>query len=474
MLTEIKAAFFLILLMAVIALSSCNNLKYLPEGEKLYTGADVKLSPTEKISDEKNIKKEAKSMVRPEPNSKVLGLRIKLWFYNIAGTPKGKGLRYLLKNKLGEPPVLYSKVNPEQIAQLIDIRLFNKGIFRSITDYKTKENEKKVYVNYLVTVHSPYLLGDIKWPSGDDVPGILINNIGKNSRLKKGRVYDLDRLNAERERIDEQLKEEGLFYFNPDYILFNADTNQGNKTVNINVTLKPDIPYSALLVYHLNEVYLTPDFSLRSDSLLIKKDTLLIDNVHYIYTDNSYRPKTLLRSVFLRKGEIYTRTNHNMTLSSLMGMGVFKFVNVRFNEVDSKPGFLNAFINLTPLPRKSIRGEIEVTSKSNNFLGPSLTLSYSNRNALYGAELLVINAHGSFETQINGQYKGLFSYELGPEINLFIPRFILPFRIKNRNGYFIPKTRITLGYDFLKRVQYFNLNSFKFIFGYKWKESILK
>ena len=180
MLTENRAAFYFIIIMAVIALSSCSNLKYLPEGEKLYTGADVKLNTTEKISDEKNIKKEAKSMVRPEPNSKVLGLRIKLWLYNIAGTPKGKGLRHMLKNKLGEPPVLYSTVNAEQIAQLIDVRLFNKGIFRSVTDYKTKESEKKVFVNYLVTVHTPYLLGDITWPSGEDAPSVLIKNISNN------------------------------------------------------------------------------------------------------------------------------------------------------------------------------------------------------------------------------------------------------------------------------------------------------
>jgi outer membrane protein assembly factor BamA len=164
-----------------------------------------------------------------------------------------------------------------------------------------------------------------------------------------------------------------------------------------------------------------------------------------------------------------------MTLSRLMGIGAFKFVNVRFAEVDSvTPGYLNAFINLTPLPRKSIRSEIEMVSKSNNFIGPSLTLSFLNRNALNGAELLTINAHGSVETQINGQYKGLFSYEFGPEVTLYIPKFILPFKLKERSGYFIPKTRITLGYDFLKRVDYFNLNSFKFIFGYKWKESELK
>src|SRR5690606_10191240 len=115
-----------------------------------------------------------------------------------------------------------------------------------------------------------------------------------------------------------------------------------------------------------------------------------------------------------------------------------KFVNIRFNEQDSlAPGYLNTFIYLTPLPRKSIRGEIELVSKSNNFIGPSLNLSFRNRNSLKGAELLIVNLHGSFETQINGQYKGLFSYEFGPHVDLYFPRFTLPFNIKSRSNYFI-------------------------------------
>ena len=454
---------------------SCSNMKYLPEGEKLYTGAEVKLVTTEKINDTGSLKKEAESVLRPKPNSKIVGLRVKLWLYNIAGTPKGKGIRYWLKNKVGEPPVLLSEAKPEQVSDLIDARLFNNGVFRVVTDYKIKDSGYKSKIVYNSHIHRPYEIAEVAWPTESDSLNADLRSLSSKSLLRKGERYSLDKFQSERSRIDEKLKERGYFYFNPDYILFNVDTTSGNKTVNTSVTIKPDIPSSARIVYHINEVYLNTDFSLTSDSLSDKKDTLLIDNVHYIYSYQSYRPKSLLRSIFLRKGEIYSRTNHNMTLNRLMGMGVFKFVNIRFNEVDSlSPSKLNTYIYLTALPKKSIRAEFEIISKSNNFVGPSLTISYNNRNAFGGAELLSYNVHGSFETQLNGKYKGLFSYEIGPEINLYIPRFILPFSIKSRNGYFIPKTRITAGYDFLKRVQYFNLNSLKFIFGYKWKETELK
>jgi outer membrane protein insertion porin family len=459
----------------VLLLYSCSNLRHLPENEKLYTGAKVEITSDTKIKEEKSLKTEAKKVLRPKPNSSVLGLRVKLWFYNVAGTPKGKGLRYFMKNTLGEPPVLLSAVNPAQVSDLIDTRLFNHGVFRSTTTFKVPEKKRKAWIEYIVAAHEPYKIDSIVWPDGADDLTCEIRNQSSKSKLKEGMVYELDRLEEERSRINEGLKETGYFYFDPDYILFTADTNNSKKSVTLSITIKPEIPKEATLVYRLNDIYVIPGFSLSRDSTRSLNDTLIIDNIHYIAADKSYRPKVILRSVFLNKGDIYSRTNHNMTLSRLMGMGVFKFVNVRFNGQDSVvPGLLNARIYLTPLPKKSIRSEIELVTKSTNFLGPSITLGYNNRNALNGAELLTINVHGSFETQFNGQYKGLFSYEIGPEISIYVPRFIVPFNLKNRHSYYIPKTRFTLGYDFLKRVQYYQMNSFKFIFGYKWKETLLK
>ena len=47
-------------------------------------------------------------------------MRVKLWLYNIAGTPTGKGVRYFIR-KLGEPPVLTKDVNFEKNRELLAI-----------------------------------------------------------------------------------------------------------------------------------------------------------------------------------------------------------------------------------------------------------------------------------------------------------------------------------------------------------------
>src|SRR6476661_2060390 len=125
----------------MIILVSCSGYKYLPPNEKLYTGATIKVVTDEPVPSAGMLKSEAEKMIRPQPNTKVLGQRLKLWLYNIAGTPKkDKGFRHWVKNKLGEPPVYLSSVNPEQVSDLIDKHLFNFGVYKSRTEFKVDEN----------------------------------------------------------------------------------------------------------------------------------------------------------------------------------------------------------------------------------------------------------------------------------------------------------------------------------------------
>jgi hypothetical protein len=103
-----------------------------------------------------------------------------------------------------------------------------------------------------------------------------------------------------------------------------------------------------------------------------------------------------------------------------------------------------------------------------------LDLNLLNRNTFKGAELLSLNLAGSFEAQLSGQTKNLFSYSWNPQLELTYPRFLLPFHLKQSGSIYIPKTHFLLSYNYLKRVSYFDMRTFQFVFGYKWKENIRK
>ncbi|MDD2798798.1 MAG: BamA/TamA family outer membrane protein [Bacteroidales bacterium] len=459
--------------MLLFLLASCSGTRHLTNGERLYTGAVVRLESTEKVN-KVNIKTSIESVVRPKPNSSYFGMRPQLSIYMTAGrNPKGKFKKWL--QKMGQAPVLMANVNPTATSAVIDATLFNMGIFNSSTTFRIIEKKRTASVIYTSYVHKPYTIKECGYSISDDGLSRIIRSDAKNSLIKPGADYNLDLLKAERESIDALLKNSGYFYFNPDYLLFKADTTMVNRTISLTLILKDSVDANALTVYHINHVFIDQNYSLNDEAADRKKDTVMIQNNVFIGSeaDMNIHPQVILRSVYLRKHEIYSRQNHTITLNRLMSMGNFKFVQVKFSDSDTTAsGYLDATILLTPMTRHTFRAELDLVTKSNNYTGPRMNLSLLNRNAFKGAELLSLNMAGSFEAQLSGVTKNLFSYSFNPQIKLTFPRFLAPFNIKQTNSIYVPKTTFSLSYNFLKRVDYFDMSTFQFMYGFKWKNSI--
>lgn len=457
-----------------LLLASCSGTKHLPAGQKLYTGAEINLKSVDHVSRRKKklITTIAENAVRPKPNKKLFGLRPKLWLYMKAGeNPQGKLKKWYKKN--GEAPVFISSVKPAVIATIIDAKLFNIGIFNSYTEFKIVEKQHTAKVIYTSNINFPFTVKEIIYSISDDSLSKIILSEKKKSLIKPGDDYNLEKLKNERIRIDALLKDNGYFYFNPDFLLFKADTSKKNHTITLQLTLKDSIPEKVLRVYRINKVFVDQDFSLDEDAAK-PKDTLRYQGSFFLgkEAEMKIRPKVISRSIYLKKNEIYSRKNHNITLNRLMTMGNFKFVRMNFSDSDtSQPGFLDVTILMTPLPEHTFRAEMELVSKSNNYTGPRLNTSFMNRNTFKGAELLNLSLAASFEAQLSGANKNLYSFSINPQAELYFPRFLLPFNIKT-NSLYIPKTRFSLAYTFLKRVGYFDMRSLQFIYGYKWKQDI--
>ena len=224
-------------------------------------------------------------------------------------------------------------------------------------------------------------------------------------------------------------------------------------------------------------MYINQNYSLNERRKNTTKDTVTVQNIVFFGKEArmTIKPKVLSKSIYLRKNEIFSRQNHIITLNRLMSMGNFKLVQVNFSENKaSGPGLLDVNILMTPLPKHTFRAEIDLVSKSNNYTGPRMNLSILNRNTFNGAELLNLNLAGSFEAQLSGKDKNLYSYSFNPQLELTFPRFLVPFNIKRTNSLYVPKTRLLLSYNYLKRVNYFDMRTFQFVYGFKWKENIRK
>jgi len=460
------------LIIFCLLLAACSGTKQLPAGEKLYTGAKVNLIATDKIKNKKFIKTVAENSVRPVPNKSFFGMRPKLWIYTKAEkAPKSKLYKWL--NKSGEVPVLLSNVKPAITSAIIDAKFFNIGIFNSYTEYKIIEKKHTAKIIYISHIDQQFTIKDLTYSISDDSLSHVIFSEKEKSFIKPGSIYNLDLLKNERIRIDALLKDNGYFYFSPDYLLYKADTSEADHTIALRLSLKDSIPQNALTVYRIGNVYIDQNYSLNERASSRTKDTLIYQNSVFMgkETRMNIRPDVILRSVYLRKKEIYSRKNHNITLNRLMSMGNFKFVSVKFSDSDTiAPGFLDVTILMTPMTKRTLKAEIDFVSKSNDFMGPKMNFSYLNRNTFHGAELLNLNLAGSYEAQFGKN--NLFSYSLAPQVELYIPGLLVPFRIIGTKNLYVPKTRFSLSYNYMKRVNYFDMSTFQFIFGYKWKKNI--
>lgn len=456
----------------VVFSAGCSNIKYLPDGEQLYVGTTVRVDPKEAVR-RKEIKSELEDITRPKPNSSFLGLRPKLWFYNIAGENADKGIRKWLKTKVGEAPVLLSQADPYLIQDLMKSKLNNMGYFKSDVKHELQSKNKKAEILYIATVSNPYKLNNITYPRGSDSLSAAIRATQQEALIYKGIQYDLDVLIDERARIDNELKNKGYYFFNPDMLLFSVDTTVGNRQVDVRLGVKPGSPRKALDVYTLNRIYVIPGYSLTPRNTIIKKDTTYDEGYYFVENVNNFSHKVLSRYIRLKEGAIYKKKDHDLTISRLMGMGVFKFVSIRFNDTlnaDSS-ALLDARINLTQVLPMTLKMDVDIGTKSNNYTGPSVTASYKNRNLWRGAELLQLSLNTAYEVQLSGKNKGFNSWELGGGIQLVTPRFITPFRIRHESAINVPKTKFDINFRSLHRVEYFDMNGLNFTFGYLWKES---
>ena len=465
-----------VLLVAVLAtfLSSCTGTKFLREGETFYAGADIKFEQQGRVGRKRVLRKELETLITPKPNGKFLGSRPGVWFYFVAGNPeKEKGIGNFIRKKLGKAPVLLSDATPERTATLLSGYLNNEGYFKSDTEVEIKTRRKESTAVYTIRLYPPYRLKEITFPKGrDSTYAAIMQTLHEKSLLKTGQRYELDMLQAEQARIEEEVENFGFFYFDDRYLIFEADSTVGEKEVDLRLRLEPGIPQRAKRIYRLNSVKVFPNYSLSRDTTTIPGDTLELDGFTYIDNKKAFRPRVITRVINLRKGDIYTREAQDLTLSHLMGLGTFKFVNIKFRETYEDSTLLNAAILLTPLHKKSLRGEVQAVSKSNNFVGPGMSFTFTNRNFLGGAELFELKLNASYEVQVSRQLeRPLNAFEFGVESSLTVPRFISPIRIDYNSKKYLPKTQFRVGFNVQNRVRYFRLNSFNVAAGYTWKES---
>ncbi|MGS2764461.1 translocation and assembly module lipoprotein TamL [Sinomicrobium sp. M5D2P9] len=460
--------------------STCGIKKYIPEGELLYTGAELEIYVPDSLKGSikriGDIQAELEEVLRPVPNSKALGVYWGLRAHYKSQKEKPGFINRFLNKKIGEKPVYASNVDPSQTEDIIRNRLENRGFFYSDIISRLEENEKKKKASafYTVQLSEPYRLKNYI-VDADTVP--VVKEIEKNIRkwiIKPDMRFELSAMKSERERLDKAVKAKGYYNFNPDFLIFEADTNQyKDKKFDLFLRLKKDVPKKSTIPYRIKEVTVYPNYVVSNDT--IAPDTVYLNHKNYIQPgENFFLPKKLDPFILIEKDGLYSPDISRNTGRRLTSIGAYKFVNIRYDEIDSlatdSTGALAANIFLSPMNKRSLRAELQAVAKSNNFMGPNLVATLTNRNLFKGGEILNTTASVGYEMQLaGGSNTGLNSLQLGLKTDLIFPRVLSPIRIKeNWFEYAIPKTKISVGIDYLRRSDLYSLITASSTFGYIW------
>lgn len=471
-----KTIIYIIIVSSLCLLqSACSIQKFIPEDELLYTGATIEIKGDTIIENIAGLKSVLEKTLIPEHNSKFLGMYPGLYYYYKNQREKPGFINKFLYKKFGQDPVYKSDVDPLEIEDLLVNRLENRGFFYSSanSDFIDDENLKRSKVLYNVQIPEPYRietyqLDTLLPPIYKEMRDEVRNSVLQNKELR----FDLSNLKLERERIDYDLKRKGYYNFNPSLLIFEVDSNQyKKKRFDVYLRMKKETPREAIIPYQIGTINIYPDYKINQDSLDIEPERF--NNKSYVQREVFFKSKYLDPYITLEEGDSYNPDVSANTARRLGTIGAYKFINIQYVERDTiindSVGVLDANIYLSPLNRRSLRAELQAVTKSNNFAGPELSLTYSNRNLFRGGEILNLSTTLGYEVQVGGDSGNLSSLELGIGTELVFPRVLFPIDINtNFFKYNIPKTVTGAGIDFLSRSRLYTLLSGRLNFGYVW------
>ena len=472
----------LAVLAGLLLLAGCSTTRRIPEGEVLYTGVKrLRILPDSGVVLTSAAEDAAREPLSVAPNNPLYApwvrtpFPIGLWAWNYCYTPREKGFKYWFYRRLAKEPVLISKVQPGLRTEVAVQALENFGYFGSqVSDsLRYRKRGRKAKVDYTLRIAPPWHYGEIAYPKADSTMQPLIDSLQHTSPLRPGAQYNLDTLTAERQRIASTLRANGYYYFRPDYLEYLADTTLHPRSVALRLALTPNLPQAVLRPYRVGDV--TVRLHNRRpgpfDTLRIRRATVIAQQPMKV------RPRVLNRLLTLRPGELFTVEDQNQTQTELNKLGIFRSVNLAVTPLDSLRGGDSLDVEIiaqmdSPL---EVALETDVTSKSNSFLGPGLTLTLSHNNLFRGGERLDVKLNGSYEWQTGNKNSGgrssrLNSYELGLNTSLHLPRRLLPARWVRRlrpGG----TTTFQLGADLMNRPQFFHLVAFSGSAGYRFQSS---
>ncbi len=477
------------------AFTSCKTTRYLEDGQILLSSSKVIIEGKDNnIIDKNSFKNDLKSVAVQKPNKKLLGfLNLKLGFYNLAvkrrnkreekgKTPVATRFNKWMADKVGESPAIFDSTVVEFSEERMKNYLNNSGYFNSEVKSDYAVSKKRAKVIYYAKPKEVYYINKVNFTAEDSIINEIINReeYTLNSELKEEDPYNAKNIKRERARISEVLRDEGYFTFNQGYVFFAIDSNLAGNKVDIYTEIRNPVDEIDNLhkKYYIGNVYFNINKPISAKDDLSKVDTTNLRNIDVILTKKDIKPDAIVQSIFFDVDSLYSKKNHDQTLKRLNALGIFKFVNVRFEpyQVAIDEGVLDTYISSRFNKKQRASIDLEGNTDSQNSLGLELGLNYINRNTFKRADRMQFTVSGGLEFQFRRENEEgvsesfINTVNLDSDLKFIFPKLLIPLK-KNKEFKPYPYNRYTsfnLNYNFEKRVNFYSINKATFSYGYDW------
>lgn len=455
---------------AVLALlvSSCSTTSKLRPGETLYTGVKKLSYTSDSTKIESSVKSQIFSAINVKPNNPLYSpyyrtpFPIGLWVYNHWDS-KSTGFKGWLYKKLVSYPVLISRVRPDTRVQMINTLLQDNGYFDSEASYELHykdSTQKKAKISYDVHVKEPYRISRVMYLNDSTHVGHLIDSVAMaNTYFRAGSRYCLDSLNMVRINIANVLRNNGYYYYRPEYIEYRADSVEQKRRIALQMVEAPNLPPEAHEQFVANEVWV----AVRGTAENVTPDTVITRNCTIVRMEPVRVKNNLITSnITWRKGRPFRVSSMDRMQMRLSRTGVFSDIDMQVEPLDSVNAdgkrLMNVKIACKLDAPYEVKFEVQGTSKSNSYIGPGLNLSISHKNVWGAGEQLSAKFRAGYEWLTSGGGAGgnTNSYEFGGEVSLALQRLLAPAFV-DRSRRYVNWTRFSLSGSILNRPSYFKM-----------------
>jgi outer membrane protein assembly factor BamA len=235
----------------------------------------------------------------------------------------------------------------------------------------------------------------------------------------------------ERDRLENLFKNKGIYDFQQRSINYNVliDSSGVNKNIPIIISIKNPKEESLYQIKKINDINIYVETLDELSNISSYTDSIIYNGIKIFSKGTlNYSPKSLTEPIFYKKGENYSDEKKLLTSRYFSNLGAFKYPRIITNEVNDS---LSSSIYLIPRNRFSLGFDLDFTHSNIEDFGISFGTNFNMRNIFRGTENLSLNLNNSIgaSKDIGDPSDSFFNlFELGGNLNLSIPRAILPFK----------------------------------------------